>query len=864
MEYFTHDDCRKLLESYKSKTIGSVLGSDDSHPYIKEVLDGDVDRVYDCINVWCSIYEDVCHIDGLSTYIKAVGFIEAIRNASEVSAAYKAQINTEGVTSIDYNTFRTGTPWFHLIGIQPVRILQALDYPKRILIEGSNLDQYCKDEFVRRNKGMKAPVQLWKDCLTQSFSITTKKRYTAKNGQVLSIPIGKTVKVGQEADPITWRTLYDMKKHLSKLWGSVEPDLDYFKLPAGSTYEGKKEYVDKFVQLSKNADWVIGLTGWDERFFLPGEHDVPVKFCNKLVPVPKSWKAKRIVCPEETARQVVGYTIAHSMRKKLKKICKSSTPVHIAASKLVLGDIEEPIIEHETTVGNIDLTDQSRNRVLAQYASIHDNLLATVDFSAASDSISVQLVKLVTPEKLYTQLDAVRATKCKISDKGPYINLNTFMTMGHSDTFDLETGLFRSMGVSAVEYCWIFLTSDQRKMYGGKLSIAIKFVVVYGDDVIIPDFAYDYFVLIASKCGFKVNEEKSFGGLSGYRESCGVEYYKGVEITVAHYPRGTSSNELAELIGQQHCLCNYPRANAFLIDRILKLRPSITFSYVGSPYSDIWVPESRDEVVPINIYDNGKTYVKVSFQNQDVYIPIKEYRRELNKLQFQYAGNGEWYGIHLTTCTLPCRIGRQLIFYTIVRVKGQNGIKFSKVNPSWSDLWEIKELKEYFLSQKCNKDKPPIGYWSWDEIREYSLLESNPKVKTTKIAKLVEQSASLYADQVELVRLHDASIRNPKDTEPYTVHTVVKQQVSQEKNATRLQQANQLAYLLKLSEMARRPKELEASQEGEDLLYQDYRDDNKILDGDLRLLSLCNVSKPKYMAKKVAPEKGHDYGVSQS
>jgi len=156
----------------------------------------------------------------------------------------------------------------------------------------------------------------------------------------------------------------------------------------------------------------------------------------------------------------------------------------------------------------VDIRDQTRNQRLAQQGSL-SNELCTIDLSSASDTISYEFVKLVLDDDWFALLAASRSCSAILPD-GSVIHLQKFSSMGNGFTFPLETLLFWCVTKAAL------LSQD-------------GVVGIYGDDIICPSWAYDDVVRALQFCGFTVNTGKSFCD-GPFRESCGADYYLGMDI----------------------------------------------------------------------------------------------------------------------------------------------------------------------------------------------------------------------------------------------------------------------------------------------------------------------------------------------
>ena len=158
----------------------------------------------------------------------------------------------------------------------------------------------------------------------------------------------------------------------------------------------------------------------------------------------------------------------------------------------------------------VDLRYQSRNQKLAREGS-KSNLLATVDLSSASDSISCAVVEELLPPRWFHLMDACRS---HYGTHNAQTRLwNKFSSMGNGFTFQLESLIFYAVASCCAEY----------------LHIPIQDVSAYGDDVILPSACYELFSEMMKFYGFLINEKKSFFN-SPFRESCGSHFFSGVDV----------------------------------------------------------------------------------------------------------------------------------------------------------------------------------------------------------------------------------------------------------------------------------------------------------------------------------------------
>lgn len=218
------------------------------------------------------------------------------------------------------------------------------------------------------------------------------------------------------------------------------------------------------------------MIGWTDGAYL----DLEIVPGNVMFTVPKKTDIDRCACKEPDVNMFVQKGIGKFIRKSLHSI-------------------------------GINLNDQSINRKLARIGSI-DNSLATLDLSSASDSVSIELVRLLLPECWYTLLDSVRSPVTTLTNGETHRN-EMFSSMGNGYTFELESLLFYVLTRATCFFSGV----------SGRVS-------VYGDDIICPTAVVPNLTWILNWFGFSVNPDKSFSE-GPFRESCGGHYSDGHDIT---------------------------------------------------------------------------------------------------------------------------------------------------------------------------------------------------------------------------------------------------------------------------------------------------------------------------------------------
>jgi hypothetical protein len=243
----------------------------------------------------------------------------------------------------------------------------------------------------------------------------------------------------------------------------------------------------------------------------------------------------------------------------------------------ILATIVDEIPRHDNTRHFIDFEFQEPNQRLAKEGSL-TGALATLDLSEASDRVSNQHVRLLLSRNsiLREAVDACRSRKADVPGHG-VIPLTKFASMGSALCFPFEALVFCTIVFMGIEegLAKPLTMRDIKSMYGK--------VRVYGDDIIVPT---EFVLSVKSRLeafGLKVNTKKSFW-TGRFRESCGKEYYAGVDVCIARQrdilPSGRRDvEELVSAVSLRNQLfeLGYVDSVRFLDDMIGKIIP---FPYV--------------------------------------------------------------------------------------------------------------------------------------------------------------------------------------------------------------------------------------------------------------------------------------------
>jgi hypothetical protein len=234
--------------------------------------------------------------------------------------------------------------------------------------------------------------------------------------------------------------------------------------------------------------------------------------CSRLISVRKTLKAPRLIAAEPSEHQWCQQNIWDYFRSRTRDSW---------ISKFVL------------------FQDQSRNQELAKRGSV-DGSLATLDLSEASDRVTCHFVGNLFRSNLGL-LKALQSSRTRriVQDINPDIphefNLKKFSTMGSACTFPVESLGFLAVALAAT------ITSRGLRCNSKSIKSLEGEVAVFGDDIIIPVDSRVLMVEALEVLDFKVNLAKSFW--SGcFRESCGVDAFRGVDISPEYWRSPTRSD----------------------------------------------------------------------------------------------------------------------------------------------------------------------------------------------------------------------------------------------------------------------------------------------------------------------------------
>jgi hypothetical protein len=424
---------------------------------------------------------------------------------------------------------------------------------------------------------------------------------------------------------LPWKTICDQIEEILN-----EPSI--MPLTPGATATTSRRPLEKIRKMERfQTDPCEVRTKLNGEFI--GRYDEMQGF-NKALQVPKNYKSARVIAPEEFERASKGLAIYRVMERHL--------PV------------------------NIKIRDQRFNQILSLLGSAQERIFDTLDLSFASDSQTFMLFNELYPPRFTGLISKLLAYETRfprpitVTYKGTRrkmtkVHAATAMAMGHPLTFIMECITFLCCCIVGAAYSGEDMSSKEKytALYEYDLpnnggSVNIPRILIVGDDIGVDSRFSEATEHILRSVGFKVNLDKSFTGSHPFRESCGKEYFKGIDVTPNYYPRSPigaldrtigvprmefnlqqgstePKDALSKLIEIQHRMCIWSyHANLFITAVIKAYCPDITESEVNSDNSDIWVssPTVRRILSPYGFIT--EFYVQEDARERRKYIPREE------------------------------------------------------------------------------------------------------------------------------------------------------------------------------------------------------------------------------------------------
>lgn len=332
--------------------------------------------------------------------------------------------------------------------------------------------------------------------------------------------------------------------------------------------------------------------GDDIRAFVNGTESIPDRFVENFTQarfVPKSYKSLRSMCPETTVPAFFGQGVGGSIGARLTKIgidLKTQPSVHVMLS-LLASKFEE------LGIATLDWSEAS-NRIWIVLCKVlmsegdgprwFDFIMNVCRSNATWVTFKVKLAKgerFEAMADLEEYLEVYADGQYSVKKTGQLyvvkclVQTSMIGTMGNAITFPLQTLIFYAFLTACTE-----MYADSHAVDDGinRILPDMQPVSEFGDDGIVDIRIVDTVKYYAPLLGLRLNSDKSY--YSGkFRESCGGDYYCGMEVRPVMLQRPPTSPK------------DDPGTNARVIHAWL---------YIAANAASTWVVNQGGSVRPID------------------------------------------------------------------------------------------------------------------------------------------------------------------------------------------------------------------------------------------------------------------------
>jgi hypothetical protein len=278
---------------------------------------------------------------------------------------------------------------------------------------------------------------------------------------------------------------------------------------------------------------------------------------------------------------------------------------------------------------------QERHKMLARRGSLTLKQ-GTIDFSSASDCVSIELLRWLLPPEWFDNLWSLRSHHTFLN--GRWLELQMMSTMGNATTFPLETLVF-----------WSYAHAVRLSLEPGNTLFpeweSLSAVSVFGDDCIVPSEIASKYCDVMTEVGFFVNSEKSFIGAERFRESCGGDYFAGHNVRPFSL-RAPRSRRLSSLPPWLYVIANR------LIPRYIMYFGGVSYIYEKELWSSIFrlfedhdlsvrfvPPDYPDDAGLKWYFDHERLAMSYRFRSEPIYEDVHGTRSfQFHKFHYRKKG----------------------------------------------------------------------------------------------------------------------------------------------------------------------------------------------------------------------------------
>lgn len=300
---------------------------------------------------------------------------------------------------------------------------------------------------------------------------------------------------------------------------------------------------------------------------------------DRVIPDPTTWTPARGV-----SSRIARLMFVPKNLKTARSICMEPNTLMFFQQGMMSEILR--LIDRSPLSNFIDIRDQSRNKYLSSVGS-YSSEIDTIDLSAASDSVSFELVKYIFPMSWLPPMIATRSHSC-ILPSGEIHRLKKFAPMGSALCFPTQCIIFASVCIyAACLYTYEVEDADMQfldwlprnvnrvlsyfRSRPGYYKRYFQPLAIYGDDICVDRRLTPIVRSILSRLGFVVNDDKSFTSSQAFRESCGGFYLNGNDITPLYFRvKGVKRHLSASHVASQvHLINECSKRKYFTLKRFL-------------------------------------------------------------------------------------------------------------------------------------------------------------------------------------------------------------------------------------------------------------------------------------------------------
>lgn len=351
---------------------------------------------------------------------------------------------------------------------------------------------------------------------------------------------------------------------------------------------------------------------------------------SKLQFVEKNYKTKRAILLEPDGNMLLQKGVGTLIRKCLRRV-------------------------------GINLNSQRLNQALARIGSI-TGTLCTLDLSAASDSVTLMLLRFLLPWKWYSLIYEIRSHL--YNDNGTWCKMHKVSSMGNGFTFELESLVFYALSQAVID---IDRPVDTR-------------VAIFGDDIIVASEVCARLIKTLHQAGFSINSEKSFWS-GPFRESCGKHYHSGADVTPV-YIKGDLD------LAQTYRLYNQVRLWAGGVHFDPRFTPMLDSILSTIPVKDrCQVPIEYSSVVGLYFPDVCSQPIKAVNTHKGNYISFSVWDASQDDITDRYEDGVAWLYRHMSHWRASCPLG--ITEYTPLVFKTEGAKVRRKVSIPYAAVSEL-------------------------------------------------------------------------------------------------------------------------------------------------------------------------------